>query len=104
MAEEKNSFRDFNAQQMLPWTELFRGFKVAIDPRKLLLAVAGIVVMSFGWWLLALIFAPGAEPPSRDNPRYAVDRDKISDDEARQHVAADASQDRIDSWKQEEAK
>ena len=43
-------------RQLLPWTELFQGFQVALDPRKLLLAAAGIVVMFCGWWLLAVIF------------------------------------------------
>jgi hypothetical protein len=48
------------------WTEIFRSFQVAIDPRKLLVAAAGILAMSFGWWLLSVIFyekAPDANAP-----------------------------------------
>lgn len=38
------------------WTEIFRGFQVALDPRKLLVAAAGVLAMSLGWYLLSLIF------------------------------------------------
>ncbi len=56
MAEDKIEGREMSWRQLLPWTELFRGFQVAFDPNKLLLAAAGILVMAFGWWLLAVIF------------------------------------------------
>src|SRR5579884_2233264 len=56
MAEDKIEGRDVSWRQLLPWTELFRGFQVALDLNKLLLAAAGILVMAFGWWLLAVIF------------------------------------------------
>jgi hypothetical protein len=44
------------------WTNLFRCFTVAIDPKKLAAAAAGILVMSAGWWLLSKIFDPGPPP------------------------------------------
>ncbi|GIW81109.1 MAG: hypothetical protein KatS3mg105_2916 [Gemmatales bacterium] len=56
MAEEKVDARDTGWRQAMAWTELFRGFQVAFDPRKLLLAAAGIVVMACGWWFLSWIF------------------------------------------------
>ncbi|HWG43798.1 MAG TPA: hypothetical protein VN688_13560 [Gemmataceae bacterium] len=56
MAEDKIDGRDVTWRQLLPWTELFRGFQVALDLNKLLLAAAGILVMAFGWWLLAWMF------------------------------------------------
>ena len=44
--------------------ELFRGFQVALDPKKLLLAAAGILTMAVVWWLLALVFyAPQNKRP-----------------------------------------
>lgn len=55
MAEDKIDGREMSWRQLLPWTELFRGFQVAFDINKLLLAAAGIVVMAAGWWLLAVI-------------------------------------------------
>jgi hypothetical protein len=56
MAEDKIDGREATWRQLLPWMELFRGFQVAFDLNKLLLAAAGILVMAAGWWLLAVIF------------------------------------------------
>jgi hypothetical protein len=56
MAEDKPAEREYNVRQMFPWTELFRGFQVALDPRKLLLAAAGILAMALSWWVLAWVF------------------------------------------------
>jgi hypothetical protein len=65
MAEDKIEGRELTWRQLLPWTELFRGFQVALDLNKLLLAAAGILVMAFGWWLLAVCFAANFDrPPS----------------------------------------
>src|SRR5262249_10330174 len=63
MSEDKVEVRDINYRQTFPWVELFRGFQVALDPKKLLLAAAGIVVMSFGWWLWSLIFFNSSTEP-----------------------------------------
>src|SRR3954451_7770241 len=59
MAEDRLDGRDTSWRQLLPWTELFRGFQVALDLNKLLLAAAGILAMWGGWWLLAVIFGAG---------------------------------------------
>jgi hypothetical protein len=56
MADERTEPREATWRQLLPWTELFRGFQVALDLNKLLLAAAGIFTMAFGWWLLSVIF------------------------------------------------
>ncbi len=47
------------------WTNLFRCFIVAVDPKKLAAAAAGLVVMAFGWWLLSVVFDPGPAPDLR---------------------------------------
>jgi hypothetical protein len=54
MAEDQGQRRDL--VQSAPWLKLFGAFKVALDPKKLLLAGAGILVMAFGWWVLAIVF------------------------------------------------
>ena len=38
-----------------PWIELFRCFQVALDPRKLLAAAAGILAVSVGWYIRLII-------------------------------------------------
>src|ERR1700730_13174355 len=56
MVEDKAEPRETNWRQLLPWIDLFQGFRVAMDLNKLLLAAAGILVMAFGWWLMASLF------------------------------------------------
>ncbi|HEV8062426.1 MAG TPA: hypothetical protein VGP68_21280 [Gemmataceae bacterium] len=57
MVEERTESREVSFRQFLPWTHIFRSFRIALNPKSLLLAAAGILVMAFGWWLLALIFS-----------------------------------------------
>src|SRR5947199_10714168 len=82
MAEEKVELRDINWRQLFPWTELFRGFQVALDPKKLLLAAAGLLVMAFGWWLLALIFfhSPLGDKPDWGGGNYGTNWTKFRED------------------------
>lgn len=77
--------RDLDLRQMFPWVELFRAFQIALEPYKLLLAAAAIVVLTFGWWLLALVFGVdnqfGEWPPNAPrgvNP-YVVVTDRRGD-------------------------
>jgi len=59
----------FSFRAAFPWTELFRCFSVALDPRKLLAAAAGILVTSVGWYLLSAAFYYKA--PERSDQRYS---------------------------------
>src|SRR5436190_21107591 len=70
MAEDKVEPREATPSQRLPWIPSFQGFRIALDFNKLLLAAAGIVVMAFGWWLLAAIFS--YEEPNDPN-KWATD-------------------------------
>jgi hypothetical protein len=78
MADDKAEPRETNWRQLLPWTVLFQGFRVALDPNKLVLAAAGILLMAFGWWLLAIIFnyqKPKFEDFKADLTKYAGDNE-----------------------------
>src|SRR5262245_46832666 len=55
MAEDQSGLRKDYLREFAPWTKLFSAFKVAMDPKKLLLAGGGIFVMAVGWWILAFI-------------------------------------------------
>src|SRR5688572_15650853 len=55
-----------------PWTLIFRCFQIALDPRKLFVAAVGILVMSFLWWLLSVLFAYKA--PDRNADAYSNSR------------------------------
>src|SRR6266567_3326325 len=85
MAEEKVELREINYGQVLPWTELFKGFQLALDPKKLLLAAVGIVIMYVGWIFLSWVFyAPRKAPnfPS-DYPLASYQKaGSVSDQEA----------------------
>lgn len=56
----------FSFRTAFPWTEIFRCFQVALDPRKLLVAAAGILTMSVGWFILSAVFYSKA--PERSLP------------------------------------
>lgn len=65
MAEEKVEPRPVSLRQYFPWFELFRAFQVALDPKKLVLAAAGILAMAFWWWICSVVFfaAAGGNKP-----------------------------------------
>jgi hypothetical protein len=69
MAEDRLDTRETSWRHLFPWTELFRGFRVAIGLSKLGLAAAGILVMALVWYVLAVIFYnfPGAGKPDWPN-------------------------------------
>lgn len=100
MAEEKVELRDINFHQLLPWTELFRGFQVALDPKKLLLAAAGICVMAFGWWLLATAFHSSRSVPAKGDYLLADYKrtDETSDEEAQRALDAAYEED-LRKWR-----
>ncbi len=75
MAEEKVESRELTWWQLLPWTYLFRGFQIALDPNKLFLAALGIMVMTLGWLFLAFLFSLGYSKPAM--PASAQDRPKV---------------------------
>jgi hypothetical protein len=86
MAEDKVDLRDVNWRQLFGWLDIFRGFQIALDVKKLLLAAAGIVVMALGWWVLALIFINSAKKPEwsdyRTSDKYRAK--DATDEEARE--------------------
>ena len=42
MAESKQEAREISWRRLVPWTELFNGFKLTLDPNKLFLAAGGM--------------------------------------------------------------
>jgi hypothetical protein len=69
MADGREQAPAVSIWTLLTWTNIFRCFQVALDPRKLLLAAAGILVMSFGWYVLSAMFYYKA--PTRDDQDYS---------------------------------
>lgn len=77
MADGHEDVQQFDWRRWLSWTRLFGSFKVAVDPKKLLLAAGGVVTMALGWWVLAtlfyLLYAGG--PPRWDQYKEAYEND-----------------------------
>lgn len=70
MADGRDQSAGFSYRTALPWTNLFRCFQVALDPRKLFIAAIGILVMSLLWWLLSTMFYYKA--PTINDPDYST--------------------------------
>jgi hypothetical protein len=88
MADEQIATRKDHLHDSLIWTRIFGSFRVALDPKKLLLAAAGILVMSIGWWLLASLFYNTRGVPSETH--YEVknyENSSIKDDKSREENA-----------------
>src|SRR5215470_15747989 len=69
MADGRDLSGGFSYRTALPWTNIFRCFQIALDPRKLFVAAVGILVMSFSWWLLSHMFWYKA-PKKDSDPEY----------------------------------
>lgn len=70
MADGRDPAPGANERRWFPWTEIFRCFQVALDPRKLAVAALGILTMSVGWWILSAIFY--YEAPKENDPKYSA--------------------------------
>lgn len=58
MTNERGEVRDVNYRQLMPWTEIFRAFQLALDPSKLALALVAVVLLWVGWALLGWALLP----------------------------------------------
>ena len=90
MAEDRIGTPSGESQTYWAWTELFRTFQIALDPKKLILAAAGIVMMWIGWLAISGIFFSMRSMPTDANyqPSYYESRG-MSPDEARKRATED---------------
>src|SRR5262245_15729280 len=95
MADEQTGVPEQEARNIWAWTELFRTFQVALDPKKLLLAAVGIIVMWMGWLILSVIFFNMRSEPKwpSDYPSANYKKDGMTEEQAgelaRQHYDRD---------------
>jgi hypothetical protein len=87
MAEDQVDRRKDYLKDLAPWTKLFSAFKIALDPKKLLLAAGGILVMSLGWYVLSVIFFSTSSKRPEWPASYVPD--SASDDKVKLHAAWD---------------
>src|SRR5262245_42067316 len=99
MAEDQAGVRRDQLHTAFLWTKLFGAFRVALDFKKLLLAAAGILVMSFGWWLLSVIFwAPRSEPKKEDYKAVISENDSAEERKAKELQADSDYQEAKRKW------
>ncbi len=63
MAEESNELRRINWSACCPFTEIFRTFRMAIQPGKLALAVGALLLLGLWGWFLDTIWSSKHQPP-----------------------------------------
>ena len=66
MVEELDRSRGDNVGKA-SWLKIFTGFRLALDPKKLLLAAAGIFVVYLGWWAISVVFCSLRSVPEADD-------------------------------------
>ncbi len=99
MADGRDPAPGFSFRATFPWMDIFRCFQVALDPRKLLVAAAGILLMSFGWYLLSAMFyykAPDRSAPEYSNTAILKEHEgrkkKLADGTETNYTEADAAE------------
>jgi hypothetical protein len=58
-ADDNGGLRTIAWSELFPWLNLFRVFRFAVGGRVLVLATAGLLLSTAGWWLLSWVFHPG---------------------------------------------
>src|SRR4051812_3762888 len=98
MADDRSGTADGEARTYWAWTELFRTFQVALDPKKLALAAAGIAAMWLGWLALSAAFAGARSEPKLSSYETAAYQKKydLDEAEARKRAEADFVRDHAD--------
>jgi hypothetical protein len=101
MAEERGGASQYPAWRPKPasWTKLFGTFLVALDPFKLLVAAAGILATSLGWWLISLVFYSAWTPPKVNDFEARARKDYPAMEEAERSEVVKREYNRaFDSW------
>lgn len=73
MAKESAPLRQVDWQELFPWLTIFRSFRVALDPKKIVLAAAALFLTWAGWWGLALTFS-GSESVKKSSTYVRLDQ------------------------------
>jgi hypothetical protein len=89
MAEDQVGVRKDHPREGFLWTKIFSAFKVALDPKKLLLAAMGIVVMALGWWLLAVIFYQTRSKPNPSDYETRYAKEDLTEAQKKERADAD---------------
>ena len=70
MAEDSHVIRGINWRETFPFTHLFRTFRIAIHPSKLLLALAALLALYIGGRVLDAVWAPSQRAMPGEIAKY----------------------------------
>ena len=84
MSDVRATSREVDLTRMFPWMRLLRTFLVALDPFKLIVAAAGILLTALGWWLISLIVLNSWTVPKEAD--YVVSPSKATQDRTREQL------------------
>lgn len=62
---DRGTLRQVAWRELMPWLIIVRSFRLAIDPRQLLLAAVGVLLTAGGWSLLAYAFSGAGQPATK---------------------------------------
>lgn len=75
MADEQQELRRINWHEVFAFTHIFKSFRMAIHPSKMLLALAAIAVVYIGGWILDGVWTVGGQQAMRNEiSTYATAR------------------------------
>lgn len=63
MVDEKYDIRNLQLRELMPWIHLFRGFRIALDFKKMALGALGAFLTAAGWWVIVFLFGVDAPKP-----------------------------------------
>jgi hypothetical protein len=67
MPEDNRELREINFRRLLPWTELFRAFRIALDLRKLTMAAVGLLITIAAWQIVSVPFGTEGDDGTPEN-------------------------------------
>lgn len=72
MAADGTPIREIAWRDLFPWVIIGRSFRVAMDPRKVLVCSAGLILMWAGWWFAYQMFKGSESVQTLANHQVAV--------------------------------
>src|SRR5438552_10856113 len=72
MADESHVIRGIDWKSTFPFTQIFRSFRIAIHPSKIILALLTLLLIWFGGWFLDWIWPANHSAVPGELPLYAA--------------------------------
>jgi hypothetical protein len=71
MTQQRFDIHHMDLREVFPWTHLFRGLRIALELKKIVLGAVGAVLMALGWWGIGFFFLPESRVTAPEIPASA---------------------------------